>query len=46
MSTPERMTLHSGQFETMAFFLGVMLEIELIRDGKSSYLEGVTCIAM
>lgn len=44
MRTPNPMTLDFGIVETTALFLSVLLVIELVRDGKTNYLEGTICI--
>lgn len=38
------MTLHFQGFETMIFFIAVLIVNYLIQDGKSNYLEGAMCI--
>lgn len=38
------MTLHFETFETVVFFLSVLVVNYLIQDGKSNYLEGCMCI--
>ncbi|KAF2089308.1 Calcium/proton exchanger [Saccharata proteae CBS 121410] len=38
------MTLHFQSFETVVFFLSVLVVNYLIQDGKSNYLEGAMCI--
>ncbi|KAF2841798.1 hypothetical protein M501DRAFT_997972 [Patellaria atrata CBS 101060] len=38
------MTLHFQIFETVVFFLSVLVVNYLIQDGKSNYLEGAMCI--
>ena len=38
------MTLHFQTFETVVFFLGVLVVNYLIQDGKSNYLEGAMCV--
>jgi Ca2+:H+ antiporter len=38
------MTLHFQGFETVVFFLSVLVVNYLIQDGKSNYLEGCMCI--
>lgn len=38
------MTLHFQMFETVVFFLSVLVVNYLIQDGKSNYLEGAMCI--
>ena len=38
------MTLHFQGFETVVFFLSVLVVNYLIQDGKSNYLEGAMCI--
>jgi len=38
------MTLHFQGFETIIFFLSVLVVNYLIQDGKSNYLEGAMCI--
>jgi Ca2+:H+ antiporter len=40
------MTLHFQGFETMIFFISVLIVNYLIQDGKSNYLEGAMCIAI
>ncbi|KAF2220903.1 Sodium/calcium exchanger protein-domain-containing protein [Elsinoe ampelina] len=40
------MTLHFQLFETVVFFLSVMVVNYLIQDGKSNYLEGAMCLGM
>ncbi|OCK73074.1 calcium/proton exchanger [Lepidopterella palustris CBS 459.81] len=45
MRISEPMTLHFQSFETIAFFLSVLLVNDLIGDGKSNYLEGAMCLA-
>lgn len=40
------MTLHFQGFETVVFFLSVLIVNYLIQDGKSNYLEGAMCIGM
>ncbi|KAF1814085.1 calcium/proton exchanger [Eremomyces bilateralis CBS 781.70] len=42
----QNMTLHFQGFETICFFLSVLVVNYLIQDGKSNYLEGVLCLAM
>lgn len=44
MQDPEPMTLHFQGFETMVFFLCVLVVNYLIQDGKSNYLEGAMCL--
>jgi Ca2+:H+ antiporter len=44
MQDPEPMTLHFQSFETMVFFLSVLVVNYLIQDGKSNYLEGAMCL--
>ena len=38
------MTLHFDTFETVVFFLSVIVVNYLVSDGKSNYLEGCMCI--
>lgn len=38
------MTLHFQTFETVVFFLSVLVVNYLIQDGKSNYLEGAMCL--
>ena len=38
------MTLHFQSFETVVFFLSVLVVNYLIQDGKSNYLEGCMCL--
>ncbi|KAH0020215.1 calcium/proton exchanger, partial [Aureobasidium melanogenum] len=38
------MTLHFQMFETVVFFVSVLVVNYLIADGKSNYLEGAMCI--
>jgi Ca2+:H+ antiporter len=38
------MTLHFQGFETVVFFLSVLVVNYLIQDGKSNYLEGAMCL--
>ncbi|KAF1832244.1 vacuolar calcium ion transporter /H(+) exchanger [Decorospora gaudefroyi] len=40
------MTLHFQSFETMVFFISVLIVNYLIQDGKSNYLEGAMCIGI
>ncbi|KAJ4360634.1 Vacuolar calcium ion transporter [Didymosphaeria variabile] len=40
------MTLHFQGFETVIFFLSVLVVNYLIQDGKSNYLEGCMCLGM
>nr|POE47245.1 vacuolar calcium ion transporter [Quercus suber] len=40
----QEMTLHFQGFETVVFFLSVLVVNYLIQDGKSNYLEGAMCI--
>lgn len=40
------MTLHFEGFETVVFFLSVLVVNYLIQDGKSNYLEGCMCIGL
>lgn len=40
----EDMTLHFQGFETVVFFLSVLVVNYLISDGKSNYLEGCMCL--
>lgn len=40
----EPMTLHFQTFETVVFFLSVLVVNYLIQDGKSNYLEGAMCL--
>jgi Ca2+:H+ antiporter len=42
----EPMTLHFQGFETMIFFISVLIVNYLIQDGKSNYLEGAMCIGI
>lgn len=42
----QKMTLHFQGFETICFFVSVLVVNYLIQDGKSNYLEGVLCLAM
>jgi len=42
----EPMTLHFQGFETMVFFISVLIVNYLIQDGKSNYLEGAMCIGI
>src|SRR5205814_7143808 len=44
MQDPEPMTLHFQGFETMVFFLSVLVVNYLVQDGKSNYLEGAMCL--
>lgn len=39
-----KMTLHFQMFETVVFFLSVLVVNYLIQDGKSNYLEGAMCL--
>ena len=38
------MTLHFQGFETVVFFLSVLVVNYLIQDGRSNYLEGAMCL--
>jgi len=38
------MTLHFQSFETVVFFLSVLVVNYLIQDGKSNWLEGAMCL--
>ena len=40
------MTLHFETFETVVFFLSVLITNYLIADGKSNYLEGAMLVGM
>lgn len=40
----QKMTLHFQTFETVVFFLSVLVVNYLIQDGKSNYLEGAMCL--
>ncbi|KAF2643557.1 vacuolar calcium ion transporter-like protein /H(+) exchanger [Massarina eburnea CBS 473.64] len=40
----KNMTLHFQGFETVVFFLSVLVVNYLIQDGKSNYLEGCMCL--
>ncbi|KAK5761342.1 Vacuolar calcium ion transporter, partial [Elasticomyces elasticus] len=40
----QEMTLHFQSFETVVFFLSVLVVNYLIQDGKSNYLEGCMCL--
>ncbi|KAK3112798.1 Vacuolar membrane antiporter [Teratosphaeriaceae sp. CCFEE 6253] len=40
----QEMTLHFKTFETVVFFLSVLVVNYLIQDGKSNYLEGCMCL--
>ncbi|KAH3939168.1 calcium ion transporter [Parastagonospora nodorum] len=40
------MTLHFQGFETIVFFISVLIVNYLIQDGKSNYLEGAMCIGI
>ena len=40
----EKMSLHFETFETVVFFLSVLVVNYLIQDGKSNYLEGCMCL--
>lgn len=40
------MTLHFQGFETVVFFLSVLVVNYLVQDGKSNYLEGCMCLGM
>jgi len=40
------MTLHFQGFETIIFFIAVLIVNYLIQDGKSNYLEGAMCIGI
>ncbi|KAL5116362.1 Vacuolar membrane antiporter [Pleosporales sp. CAS-2024a] len=40
------MTLHFEVFETIVFFISVLIVNYLIQDGKSNYLEGAMCIGI
>ena len=42
----EPMSLHFQGFETIVFFLSVLVVNYLLQDGKSNYLEGLMCIGM
>ena len=42
----EPMSLHFEGFETVIFFLSVLVVNYLIQDGKSNYLEGCMCLGM
>jgi Ca2+:H+ antiporter len=42
----EPMTLHFQGFETVVFFVSVLVVNYLIQDGKSNWLEGAMCIGM
>jgi Ca2+:H+ antiporter len=41
-----KMTLHFQGFETVVFFLSVLVVNYLIQDGKSNYLEGAMCLGI
>jgi Ca2+:H+ antiporter len=38
------MTLHFHSFETVVFFISVLVVNYLIIDGRSNYLEGAMCL--
>jgi Ca2+:H+ antiporter len=40
------MTLHFQGFETIIFFISVLIVNYLIQDGKSNYLEGAMCLGI
>ncbi|EMC97781.1 hypothetical protein BAUCODRAFT_66859 [Baudoinia panamericana UAMH 10762] len=40
----QEMTLHFQGFETVVFFLSILVVNYLIQDGKSNYLEGAMCL--
>jgi len=40
----QEMTLHFKSFETVVFFVSVLVVNYLIQDGKSNYLEGAMCL--
>jgi Ca2+:H+ antiporter len=40
------MTLHFQGFETIVFFISVLIVNYLIQDGKSNYLEGAMCLGI
>lgn len=42
----KEMTLHFQMFETVVFFVSVLVVNYLIQDGKSNYLEGALCLGM
>ncbi|KJX93744.1 vacuolar calcium ion transporter /H(+) exchanger like protein [Zymoseptoria brevis] len=42
----QEMTLHFKGFETVVFFLSVLVVNYLIQDGKSNYLEGCMCLGL
>jgi Ca2+:H+ antiporter len=42
----QNMSLHFEGFETVIFFLSVLVVNYLIQDGKSNYLEGCMCLGM
>jgi Ca2+:H+ antiporter len=42
----EPMTLHFQGFETIVFFISVLIVNYLIQDGKSNYLEGAMCLGI
>jgi len=42
----EPMTLHFQGFETIFFFISVLIVNYLIQDGKSNYLEGAMCLCI
>lgn len=42
----EKMTLHFQGFETIIFFISVLIVNYLIQDGKSNYLEGAMCLGI
>lgn len=44
MHTTDPMTLHFQGFETIVFFMSVLVVNNLIQDGKSNYLEGAMCL--
>ncbi|MBK5652919.1 MAG: calcium/proton exchanger, partial [Rhizobium sp.] len=42
----KEMTLHFEGFETIIFFISVLIVNYLIQDGKSNYLEGAMCLGI
>ncbi|KAH8655157.1 Sodium/calcium exchanger protein-domain-containing protein [Tricladium varicosporioides] len=44
MHNTDPMTLHFQGFETVIFFVSVLVVNSLIQDGKSNYLEGAMCL--
>jgi len=44
MHTADPMTLHFQGFETIVFFVSVLVVNSLLQDGKSNYLEGSMCL--